>query len=130
MKNLTYSLLSLLPFLMIYLLSKTIFNNYYLFEWTASHLYLYTWLIAIVLILSKKYSYALMLSLANFFAVFIGQFVGDYLKQLNMAKITTTNDAETIAHLSNHHGFEIYLSLILITMIGFFIIDKKRPKNN
>ncbi len=114
-------------FLSIYLITVFFFRNYYVFEWTARHHYLYLWLLGIFLTYTEKDDYAVVLSIANIVGIIIGQFLGDYLRAQNMMKITEQLDNETIYRLSNHDGVLIWIAIIVISMVIFSIV--KNLKN-
>lgn len=109
-------------FLMVYLLSLLILNDYYLFEWTARHYYLYIWLLGFFLIYLKKDNYAVALSISNIIGIVVGQLLGDYLREQNMLKITSQSDNETIYRLSKHYGVLIWIIIIMVSMIIFATI--------
>ncbi|TCS90628.1 hypothetical protein EDD65_104171 [Keratinibaculum paraultunense] len=124
-----FLILFLLPFIILYIISKLFLSNLYLFEWTARNFYLYLWLIVIILTCYKKYYIAASLVIGNLIGVFIGQFLGDYLLYLNIQKITQDMSNEKVAMLHLHHGVTIWIITILICLIIGIIITKIDEKN-
>ncbi len=121
-KFITYLLVAL-PFIIIYILSKIYFTEYYLFEWTTRHYYCYIWVLAFVLILFKKELYSFALSISNVLGIVIGQFLGDFLRNQNMLAITSETDNETIYRLSQHKGVMIWIITMMITIAVVYVIN-------
>lgn len=129
-KKLWHSFIQMIIFILTFVISRKYFNNVYVFEWTSNRYYLYIWLgVLILTYLDKKYiSYAI--TLANVIGLFIGQYLGDYIQSINMAKITNNTDAENVYRLSMHYGvfiwiFCIVLAILIAIMIGFINRYKK-----
>ncbi|MDO5718994.1 MAG: hypothetical protein Q4P34_08415 [Tissierellia bacterium] len=118
-------LITLLPFVVLYLLSKTVFDNIYLFNWTARNFYLFLWILAIAFAILGKMIYAKAISFGNIVGILIGQFFGDFLRNKNMAKITESMTEEQKYHLRSHKGVAIWLAIILISLILAYIITRK-----
>lgn len=129
-KKLWHAFIQMIIFILTFVISRKYFNNVYVFEWTSHRYYLYIWLGVLILThLDKKYiSYAI--TLANVIGLFIGQYLGDYIQSINMAKITNNTDAENVYRLSTHYGvfiwiFCIVLAILIAIMIGFINRYKK-----
>ena len=129
-KKLRHALIQMLIFILTFVISRKYFADVYVFEWTSHRYYLYIWLgVLILTYLGKKHiSYAITLS--NVIGLFIGQYLGDYIQSINMAKITNNTDAENIYRLSKHYGvfiwiFCIILAILIAIMVGFISIDNK-----
>ncbi|OLR64160.1 hypothetical protein [Peptoniphilus porci] len=128
--KLKHTIIQMFIFILTFVISRKYFNNVYVFEWTSHRYYLYLWLgVLILTYLDKKYiSYAI--TLANVIGLFIGQYLGDYIQSINIAKITNNTDAENIYRLSKHYGvfiwiFSIMLAILIAIMIGFIKRYKK-----
>lgn len=129
-KKLRHALIQMLIFILTFVISRKYFADVYVFEWTSRRYYLYIWLGVLTLTyLDKKYiSYAI--TLANVIGLFIGQYLGDYIQSINMAKITNNTDAENVYRLSTHYGvfiwiFCIMLAILIVIMISFINRCKK-----
>lgn len=116
----------------LYLLSMTLLNKVYLFEWTARNLYCYVWAIAAVLIVFDKLIVSYSVTFGNLIGILIGQFLGDFIRSQRMKQITpeTTSDVEYL--LSYHHGAFIWAITILVCLaagIAAQIISSRRKKS-
>lgn len=118
-KHKTYSLITtIVIFFALYFVSKIYLQDMYLFEWTQRHYYLGMWIIAIGLILGNRILISFSISVGNFVGVLLGQYVGDWIKELTMSQIVSGMDPETVYQLQHHPGVEIWLLTIGI----FFLI--------
>lgn len=127
-KILSNILITLLIYFLIYYLSCTLFQDY-LFVWTAQNRYCYIWILSLLLILMQKPVISYCITLGNIFGIFIGQYLGDHLRAVNMSKITQYSTAEERWHLSLHYGVLIWIIVIvLVSVIGFLyaIYTKKK----
>lgn len=116
----------------LYLLSMTLLNRVYLFEWTARNLYCYVWAAVAVLIVLDKLTVAYAVTLGNLAGVIIGQLLGDFIVSERAKLITHDTSAEMAYLLSSHDGTMIWgIVLVFFTAAGFAaqIILKKRGKN-
>ena len=111
-------LVTLLIYFLIFYLSHTLFQDY-LFVWTAQNKYCYIWVLSLLLILMQKPLISYCITLGNIFGIFIGQYLGDHLRAVNMSKITQYSTAEEQWHLSLHYGVLIWIIVIvLVSAIG------------
>jgi len=121
------SFICLIPFVALFVLTKLVFQELYLLEWMTRHWYLGLWAISfIVALFNQKWGYVL--SLSNFISVVLGQFVGDYIKNQNISKVTSEMSNEQIAHLYHNPGFRIWLftfSLIVVIYAVACIIKRR-----
>lgn len=131
--KLKQAIIQMLIFILTFVISRKYFADVYVFEWTSRRYYLYIWLgVLILTYLDKKYiSYAITLS--NVIGLFIGQYLGDYIQSINMAKITNNTDAENVYRLSMHYGvfiwiFCIMLAVLTVIMVSYYY-DVKKLKN-
>jgi hypothetical protein len=128
-KKILYSIIQLVPLILLYLLSNSFFKDMYLFEWTARNSYCYIWIIIILLTFANKIIYAISLGIANILGIVAGQFVGDWINIQNIQKITPYMGEEEKYHLQSHPGFNIWFYTILSIMILTFIIKKYIKKD-
>ncbi|MDO5716425.1 MAG: hypothetical protein Q4Q17_01370, partial [Tissierellia bacterium] len=75
-----------------------------------------------------KEIYAYALSIGNFVGIWIGEFLGRWMKTKNMMKIHEGLSAEEIYRLQHHPGFEIWIGCILLALIVTFYWSYKQKK--
>lgn len=133
LKNKTIALItSAAVFGVLYLLSVTLLNEVYLFEWTARNLYCYVWVPAAVLIAFDKLIVSYSVTFGNLIGVFVGQFLGDFIRSLRMKMITPETTPDSEYFLSYHHGAFIWAITILVCLaagIAAQIISGRRRKS-
>lgn len=123
-------------YIILQLLSSTLLNDIYIFEWMARNLYCYTWLPAIVLVVFNQTITAYFITAGNLTGTIIGELLGDYLREQRMSGITSDMDASEVALRSYHHGVLIWLIVLLIfTVLGVVLsvvlrVSKKRNRAN
>lgn len=101
----------------LYLLSRTILADVYLFDWTAHNKYLYFWLISLLFIFWKKYFVAFYITFGNLVAIIIGELLGDLIIFINSFRISPGLDPMLLSHYQTHYGVFIWLALVLIAWI-------------
>ncbi len=128
--KLFFSIIQLLPFIILYILSNTVLKDLYLFEWMARNSYAYIWLIIIGFTFTNRMVYSVSLVISNVFGILIGQFLGDWMQNKNIQTITSDMTAEQQARLHLHHGFEIWIVAVLLFFSLSLLIHKymKRQK--
>lgn len=117
-------------FVGLYFLSKTSFRGLYLFEWTARHSYLCLWAVAILLICFGKIRLSLLITIGNVIGVFVGQYGGDLLKNINMQKIEANMDAGKVYQLRQHHGVTIWILTIVIFIMIYMAVNLALKKKS
>ena len=105
-------------YIVLQLLSSTILNDIYTFEWMARNLYCYTWLPVIVLIVFNKTLMAYFITIGNLVGTIIGELLGSFLREKKMSEITSDMNGSEIALRSYHQGVFIWL----ITLLIFFLV--------
>lgn len=125
-----YLLTNLILWVSLYLISRFILNNEYLFGWIAKNWKFYgivCLLPLFFLIFGKRY-----VSVIHSFGIFIGAFIGNYfgafLLVQNVQKITSDMSQETQYRLNTHRGFEIWMVSIFVAMIVGFIVERYMKK--
>lgn len=124
-------LVTLLIYFLIYYLSHIFFLDY-LFVWTANYKYCYIWALSFLLILVQKPVISYCITLGNVLGIFIGQYLGDYLRAVSMSKITQYSTPEERWHLSLHYGVLIWIIVIvLLSAIGllYTIYTKNKSRH-
>ncbi|MDO5726051.1 MAG: hypothetical protein Q4P29_07140 [Tissierellia bacterium] len=122
-----YAALLLLPFLILFIISKTLLKDLYLFEWTSRHLYLYIWVLVLAFVLTDNKILAKAIVYGNIAGIIIGQFLGDFIRNQNISKITSDMNAEQIYRMHKHPGFQIWIIVMIISIV-ISLIFKKRKK--
>ncbi len=124
-------LITLLPFVITYLVTKAFFEEVYLLEWLARHWYCGLWVIAIIIVFFN-FKLSLVISYCNVIAIGLGQFVGDAIREYNISLITPDMSAEQQAHLHLHYGFPIWLLSLLLFMAVFVLVTyfQKKKRTN
>lgn len=109
----------LLPFGILFLLTKVFFNDVYLLEWLTRHWYCGLWIVAAILVISN-FKLSLVISYSNIIAIAAGQWIGDAIRDHNISQITNDMCAEQQAQLHIHYGIPIWL-LTLLLFVGIFL---------
>lgn len=111
----------LVIFIGLHVLSVTLLNDVYLFEWPARARYCYIRAAVILLILFDQTLVSYFVTFGTLCGAFIGQYLGDYLYKQNIAKITPDMSNEMKHHLSIHHGALIFALVVLCSLIAGII---------
>jgi len=118
--------MTIILFAALYFASKTVLSKLYLFQWTATHHYLYVWIVSIVLLYYKKLIVSFSITCGNLFGILIGQFFGDYIRYKNILKITAEMSSEQKYSLYHHPGVEYWIiTIIIFTIIGI-LVNRRR----
>ena len=122
----------LIPYIVLYSISRLFFDDLYLFKWMSDRLYLCIWIVVLLLAYTNKYWIASFLTFASIAGVIFGQFLGDFIRFNNIKLITSMMAKEEQARLYLHQGVPIWiLTVFILTLIGIAleIIKKKRNEN-
>lgn len=128
-KKLVCLLTTALLFLILYGLSMTALQDFYLFEWTARHKYIGLWAIALVLLLLGKLFLAYAVALGNLAGILTGQFLGDWLRAQSIQKITPDMNAETVYRMYHHPGVEIWLAVVALFVLASALLHLARKRS-
>lgn len=115
------------------LLSFTVLNTEYLFQWAAHNWKFYFVLGAIALLpvfFHKQFLSAFMTA-GIVIGIFAGNYLGGLINRYNESKIVEGMKAEELYKLRHHPGFEIWMGIILLSIVSGFIIQaivKKRRR--
>lgn len=120
-------------YIVMHVLSSSVLGDVYIFEWMSrNRSFFFGAVIAIIPILFNKPLIAYFATLGTFFGGVSGQLIGDYIREKNLALITSDMSVEQQHFLSYHRGFNILggvwfgflvLGVILSVIIGLW---KKR----
>lgn len=83
-------------------LSYTVLQEY-LFVWTADNKYCYIWGFSFLLIFIQKPVLSYCITFGNILGIFIGQYLGDFMRSIRMRKITEYTTPEERWRLSLHY---------------------------
>ena len=122
----------LIPYIVLYSISRLFFDDLYLFKWMSDRIYLCIWIVVLLLAYTNKYWIASFLTFASIAGVIFGQFLGDFIRFNNIKLITSMMAKEEQARLYLHQGVPIWiLTVFILTLIGIAleIIKKKRNEN-
>ena len=119
-------------YIALQILSMTLLNSTYLFEWMSRNFYCYTWFIALAMIVFDKTVLAYFVTFGNLIGTVIGQVLGDILEKIAWSKVTPDMDEGEIYLKTGHQGVFIW-GIILFASIVFgitaeIIRGKKRKK--
>jgi len=114
-------LICLLPFLCLFIVTKTYFSNVYLLEWMLRNKYIYIWLIAVVVsVFDPKWGIAI--SYGDILCIIYGELKGNWIREKNMLLATPDMDAEQLYHLYFHPGFYIWLHAFISLLLLFAVV--------
>lgn len=112
-----------LVYMLIYYLSYRLFRID-IFLWTADNKYCYIWILSFLFIIFRKYILSYCVTFGNICGIFIGQYLGDYIRNIRMEKITPYSTVEQKWNLSMHYGVAIWITVILIFLIIGLVASK------
>ena len=114
------------------LLAFTVLNTEYLFGWAAHNWKFYFVLCAVVLLLfflhKRLVSASMTIGIA--IGIFVGNYLGALIKRYNESKIAEGMKAEEVYRLKHHPGFEIWIGIILLSIVIGIIMQIIYTKKN
>jgi len=128
------AIIELIVLAVVVLLEFTVLNTEYLFEWAAHNwkFYMILGLIALMLLFLNKQVVSIFMTAGIVIGIFLGNYLGKFIKELNEFKIIESMKAEDVYRLQHNPGFEIWIGIILIFLaFGIVIqitISKKHMK--
>ena len=121
-------------YLVLMLISATLLNSVYIFEWMSRSSYCYTWVLALAVIMFDKTVLAYFVTFGNLIGTVVGQVLGDIIREVKLSNITPDMTELEIDMIGwTHDGVTIW-GIILFASIVFGIIaeiiipNKKRKK--
>lgn len=124
--------ISLMPFVVLSVMTKVFFNDVYLPEWLVRHSYCGLWIV-VMMIAPLHFRLSLFISLVNAASMILGQMIGDAMQSYNIAKITPDMSAEMQVQMHNHYGFVIWAGCLAVSVMLYllwFHIRKKSSEYN
>lgn len=109
-------------YLGLQILSMTLLNSVYTFEWMGRNLYCYTWVLALVLIVFDKTVMAYFVTFGTLIGTAVGEILGNYIRDWQMNHITPDmTEIDIMMIRSSHQGVFIW-GIILLSSIAVGII--------
>lgn len=126
MKKIKHNYLFLLfVYAVLYFVSKTFFSGLYMFRWTASNHYWFSWVLVLYFVFMNKDIVARMITWGNIIGIVAGQVIGDLIQKYNATFITPNMDVQEKYMLLYHEGPKIYvLFLVSFIILGLFFERK------
>lgn len=109
---------------LLYILSRTLLANVYLFEWTARHYYLLLWVAALALGFSKAKILSYSITLGNLVGLVIGQLLGDFIVAQRVAQLPPDVGGSTQYWANYHHGVLIWLIVVLAFFLAGLVLNR------
>ena len=123
--------MQLLAFVVLFTVSKLWLDDLYLFEWTARKTYCYVWIAACLFSFFGKNIIGISVTAGAVLGVFIAQPIGDYIRTVNITKVTADTDPQLKALLFSNPAWFIWIIIILAAlMIGILTTVKKNNCNS
>lgn len=119
-----FIIITLLIYLSLYYVSIKYLSDLYWLEWTRRHRYVWTWVFAIGFILGNRIFISFSITVGNLAGVIIGQHLGDRIQAYTISQIVPGMDAETVYHLHDHPGIEIWLCTLFFFVVIGVIAEK------
>lgn len=114
-------------YILLQVLSSTLLNDIYIYEWMARNHYCYTWLPVIVLVVFNQTIMSYFITAGNLIGTIIGDLLGNYLREQRMNGITSDMDSGEVMLRSYHHGVFIWIIVLLVfTVIGLVLSIVRR----
>lgn len=120
-----YGVIEVLIFSAVFLLAYTVFSDEYLFGWATHNwrFYLILNIIPLLLLFFKKQLVSVFMSTGIIVGLFIGNYLGDLIRKLNMAKVVEGMTNQEIGRLHHDPGFSIWVVIILLSIIIGVIVQ-------
>ena len=119
--------------LLTILAAHTILNSEYLFGWLVHRWYrplFFVFAPFFILVITRKRNLATLWALGSICGLFLGNYLGEFIRQRNIAKITADMGAEQIHRLHHHPGVEIWLgTLMVFVIIGVALTYRTRKRS-
>lgn len=132
-KAIAFAVCGVVYFVLI-LISATLLNSVYTFEWMLRNFYCYTWVLALAMIVFDKTVLAYFVTFGNLIGTVTGQILGDIIREVKLNNITPDMTELEISIIEyTHHGVTIwgiilFASIVLGIIAEIIIHTKKRKK--
>jgi hypothetical protein len=109
----------------VLLLGFTVLKAEYLFDWAAHNweFYIFLGLIALFFLIIDKQYISIFMTAGIIIGIFLGNYLGRFIKGVNVSKIVEGMNAEDRYRLRHNPGFELWLGVILIFVITGIIVQ-------
>lgn len=116
-------------FLILFIVSKSMLKDVYLYKWTADRFYLLAIPLVVIFTFMGRFKLSYTITFWNLTLIIVGQALGDLIRNNNMEKIDPSTSAEVAYRLSHHYGFEIwFFGMIIVTIVALIIDNRNRRK--
>lgn len=121
-------------YLVLMLISATLLNSIYTFEWMSRNSYCYTWVLALAVIVFDKTVLAYFVTFGNLIGTVTGQILGDIIREVKLSNITHDMSEIDIMMIESSHegvtiwGIILFASIVLGIIAEIIIHTKKRKK--
>lgn len=128
-----YEIFEIFILALVLLISFTVLNSEYLFGWIAHNwtFYLILCLVALLFLFLKKRFISVFMTIGITTGIFIGNYLGALIKSFNESKIIESMTAEEVYRLRHHFGFEIWIGVIILSIIiGIMVQISEKKKRS
>lgn len=133
--NLIALAVGLVVFVGLQALSMTVLHDDYVFGWLGDNKYSYVWVLAAVMIVFDQTLISYFLTFGTILGACIGKFLGDYLEEKTLAKITPDMDLGQVSMIIDHahkgvfiYWFTVFICLIVGIVLSV-ILGKRRKRH-
>ena len=121
-------------YIALQILSMTLLNSIYVFEWMSRRFYCYTWVIALAAIIFNKTTLAYFVTFGNLIGAVGGQVLGDIIREVKLNNITPDMTELEISMIKwTHYGVFIWgivlFASIVMGIVSEIIIHAVKRKN-
>lgn len=104
-------------YLGLQILSMTLLNSVYIFEWMSRNSYCYTWVLALAMIIFDKTVSAYFVTFGTLIGTVVGQVLGDILEDIAISKVTPDMDYSEIYLKTAHQGVFIWGIILFASIV-------------
>ncbi len=115
-------------YLGLQILSATVLNSVYTFEWMSRNHYCYTWIAALVLIVFDKTILSYCVTFGTLIGTIIGELLGTYLRNIQMSGITPDMNGSERWYRELHQGVSIWAVTLLVFVAAGVIAEIVRSR--
>ncbi len=111
-----HALIQAVIFIAVYVITTSMFGDYYLFGWIGHNTAVY-FVVAFAVIfttLTGKIDQGYYGTIANVVGLVAGHFIGEMIRTMNMKKITDGMSPQVIYELHKHYGFFIWIGVFIV----------------
>ncbi len=124
----------LVVFVGLQVFSMTVMKDDYVFSWLGENKYSYVWVLAAVMIIFDQTLISYILMFGTILGACIGKFLGDFLEERTLAKITPDMDSGQVSMIIDHAHKGIFMywytvfGCLVIGIVLSIILRKRRDR--